>query len=80
MKHIEEEQGNKDKIIQALTDALDLVGLDIYTFGAYLSEKVSEDRNINVVKREIVEMDDYYEKKEFLHQLEYIAAILTKTS
>jgi len=78
MKYIREEQDNKDKILKAFEDVLGLVGLDNNTFGVYLIEKTDEDRNIHHVKQDIVEKEEYLDRKHILHAVEYLALLLTK--
>jgi len=76
------EQGQEDQD-QLIFDALKRVNLNAYDFGKYILEKVTDDRNILDLKRNIVQENDqhkieYNDFKMFLLKMEYLALLLTK--
>jgi hypothetical protein len=73
MAYTEPKQLEREKEIIDALRKMNLPGI-----GHYLTEKVTEDRNVNDVTRNISDEVVFYDRKAILHQIEYLALILTK--
>lgn len=75
MKHIELSPRRQEKFLAAIES----IGIDPQVLGNYLREKLQEDNTFNELKKEVMEKQDFFERKELLLSIEYLSVVLTKT-
>ncbi|MGC3945286.1 MAG: hypothetical protein QM762_12370 [Chryseolinea sp.] len=74
MKHAELSPERQQQIIIDFQE----IGMNPAAFGAYLREKVDEDRDLHAVHKQMMSKEEFFERKALLVSVEYLSVILTK--